>query len=161
MQTYFATTRIIIKWDPSPSMEKSGRLELVWENLVLTFLKQPCSNSIALAVMYHQTSSRGPYGHDPFWSVFEEYPQDLDSTMRVWFEIWIVSFWISVVESIRCSSKSLQKRSCPYAPLDEALWYVNGQYGTDCTTWVIYPSFHHILISCSRKCRGSGDIKPG
>ena len=27
---------------------------------------------------YHKTSSRGAYGHDPVWSVFEEYP--LDST---------------------------------------------------------------------------------
>ena len=28
-----------------------------------------------------------------------------------------------VVESGRCSPKTLQKGSCPYAPLDEALWY--------------------------------------
>ena len=28
-----------------------------------------------------------------------------------------------VVESSRCSSKTFQKRSCPYAPLDEALQY--------------------------------------
>ena len=27
---------------------------------------------------YSKTSFRGAYGHDPFWSVFEEYP--LDST---------------------------------------------------------------------------------
>ena len=54
-----------------------------------------------------------------------------------------------VVESSRCSSKTLQKRSCPYAPLDAALRYVTGQYGTDCTTWVIYPSFHHILIAAA------------
>ena len=30
-----------------------------------------------------------------------------------------------VVESSRCSSKTLQKGSCPYAPLDEALRYSN------------------------------------
>ena len=30
-----------------------------------------------------------------------------------------------VVESSRCSSKTLQKGSCPYAPLDEALRYAN------------------------------------
>ena len=28
------------------------------------------------------------------------------------------------MESSRCSSKTLQKRSCPYAPLDEALRYI-------------------------------------
>ena len=28
-----------------------------------------------------------------------------------------------VVESSRCSSSTLQKGSCPYAPLDEALQY--------------------------------------
>ena len=34
--------------------------------------------------MYRKTSSRGAYGHDPFWSVVEEYPLDStrsDSTM--------------------------------------------------------------------------------
>ena len=25
---------------------------------------------------YRKTSSRGAYGHDPFWSVFKEYPLD-------------------------------------------------------------------------------------
>ena len=35
---------------------------------------------------YRKTSSRGAYGHDPFWSVFEEYPLDStrsDSTMTL------------------------------------------------------------------------------
>ena len=33
-----------------------------------------------------------------------------------------------VVESSRCSSKTLQEGSCPYAPLDEALGYVHILY---------------------------------
>ena len=35
---------------------------------------------------YRKTLSRGAYGHDPFWSVFEEYPLDStrsDSTMTL------------------------------------------------------------------------------
>ena len=36
-------------------------------------------------------------------------------------------FKFVVVESSRCSSKTLQKGSCPYAPLDEALRYTINQ----------------------------------
>ena len=71
---------------------------------------------------YRKTSSRGAYGHDPFWSVFEEYP--LDSTRSDSDIIYNINSAVVisvVVESSRCSSKTLQKGSCPYAPLDEAL----------------------------------------
>ena len=45
--------------------------------------------SLLVAPLHHQyrkTSSRGTYGHDPFWNVFEEYPLDSrrsDSTMTL------------------------------------------------------------------------------
>ena len=29
---------------------------------------------------YRKASSRGAYGHDPFWSIFEEYPLDSTTT---------------------------------------------------------------------------------
>ena len=79
--------------------------------------------------MYHKTSSRGAYWHDPFWSVFEEYPLDStrsDTTMTLSIKGNINSAVVIsvVVESSWCSSKTLQKGSCPYALLDEALRYV-------------------------------------
>ena len=68
--------------------------------------------------LYRKTSSRGAYGHDRFWSVFEETP--LDSTRSSDDNDIIYNInsavVISVVESSRCSSKTLQKGSCPYAP---------------------------------------------
>ena len=58
---------------------------------------------------------------------FEEYPLDStrsDSTVTLSI-IRIVPVVISiVVESSRCSSKTLQNGSCPYAPLDEAFTVV-------------------------------------
>ena len=59
-----------------------------------------------------------------FWSVFEEYPLDStrsDSTMTL--SIMNSAIISVVVESSRCSSKTLQKGSCPYAPLNEVLQY--------------------------------------
>ena len=77
---------------------------------------------------YRKTSSRGAYGHDPFWTVFEEYP--LDSTISdiykdIIYNINSAVVIYAVVESSRCSSKTLQKGSYPYAPLDEALRYMH------------------------------------
>ena len=82
---------------------------------------------------YRKTSSRGAYGHEPFLSVFEEYPLDStrsDSTMTLSININSAVVISVVVESSRWSSKTLQKGSCLYAPLDEVLRY--GEFSFQC-----------------------------
>ena len=82
---------------------------------------------MAVIWSYHKTSSRGAYGHDPFLSVFEEYPLDStrsDSTMTIIYNINSAVVISVVEESSQCSSKTLKTGSCSYAPLDEALRYV-------------------------------------
>ena len=76
--------------------------------------------------IYRKTSSRGAYRHDPFWSVFGEYFTWFHKIR--WYNDIIYNINSAVVisvvvESSRCSSKTLQKGSCPYAPLDKALRY--------------------------------------
>ena len=144
-------------------MEKSGRIELVWENFVLKCLKC-CSNSIVfLAVMYRKTSSRGAYGHDPFWSVFEEYPLDStrsDSTYNdIIFNMNSVVVISVVVESSRCSSKTLQKDHVHMRLCTRLFGMLLGS--TILTALLHLSLFSSYPNSCSRKCRGSGDIKPG
>ena len=50
-----------------------------------------------------------------------------------------------VVESSRCSSKTLQKGSCPYAPLDEALRYVLKRFFFLFITTIMHPWFFCII----------------
>ena len=101
-----------------------------------------------LTSTYRKTPSRGAYGHDPLWSVFEECPLDStrsDNTMTIIYNINSAVVISVVVESSRCSSKTLQKGSCPYAPLDEV-------YGTG---EIQFPSSSiHVHDNCEgKRCR--------
>ena len=72
---------------------------------------------------YRKDSSRGAYGHNPFWSVFEEHHNNryYNGTIYIIDNIIVLS---DLVESSGYSSKTLQKESCPYAPLDKVLRYI-------------------------------------
>ena len=85
---------------------------------------------------YHIASSRGAYGHDPFWIFLKT---------STWFHnnryyngtIYIIDNNIvlcDIVGPSGYSSKTLQKGSCPYAPLDEVLRYAF--YGTLQQFWL-------------------------
>ena len=76
--------------------------------------------------LYCKASSRGAYGHDPFGSVFEEHRLDSTTTDITTATIYIIDNVIvlsDLVESSGYSSKTLQKGSCSYGALDEALRY--------------------------------------
>ena len=63
-------------------------------------------------------------------SVFEEHRLDsttTDITTALFYIIDNVIVLSDLVESSGYSSKTLQKGSCPYAPLDEVLRYCNVQ----------------------------------
>ena len=69
---------------------------------------------------YHKASSRGAYGHDPFWraSTWFHNNRYYNGTIYIIDNVIVLS---DLVESSRHSSKTLQTGSCPYAPLDEVL----------------------------------------
>ena len=102
--------------------------------------------------------SRGAYGHNPFWSVFEEHPLDSTRsgrTMTLSININSAIVISVVVESSRCSSKTLQKGSCPYAPLDEALRYgvwsracQSEPYCTMLGAWMQFRTVPHWYAMC-------------
>ena len=62
-------------------------INTLWKLDVIQALHmQIFSMLVHMLTAYRKTSSRGAYGHDPFWSVFEEYPLDStrsDSTMTI------------------------------------------------------------------------------
>ena len=70
-----------------------------------------------------KASSRGAYGHDPFWraSTWFHNNRYYNGTMYIIDNVIVLS---DLVESSGYSSKTLQKGSCPYAPLDEVLRYM-------------------------------------
>ena len=75
---------------------------------------------------YRKASSRGAYGHDPFLSVFWRASTWFHNNRYYNGTIYIRDNVIvpsDLVESSGYSSKTLQKGSCPYAPLDEVLQY--------------------------------------
>ena len=69
-----------------------------------------------------KASSRGAYGHDPFWraSTWFHNNRYYNGTIYIIDNVIVLS---DLVESSGYSSKTLQKGSCPYAPLDEVLRY--------------------------------------
>ena len=71
---------------------------------------------------YRKASSRGAYGHDPFWraSTWFHNNRYYNGTIYIIDSVIVLS---DLVESSGYSSKTLQKGSCPYAPLDKVLWY--------------------------------------
>ena len=72
---------------------------------------------------YRKALSRGAYGHDPFWSVFEEHRLD-STTTDIYYNgtIYIMDNVIVLSDLVESSGYS-SKGSCPYAPLDEVLRY--------------------------------------
>ena len=100
---------------------------------------------------YRKALSRGAYGHDPFWSVFEEH--------RTWFHnnryynwhylfysLWgkmnvnwtILILWNQVDMLLKYNFSGLQKGSCPYAPLDKVLRYMTIK-STFCFSLYLFP----------------------
>ena len=84
---------------------------------------------VAWCSRYRKASSRSAYGHGPF-EVFlksidlipqQQILQPLYGTIYIIDNVIVLS---DLVESSGYSSKTLQKGSCPYAPLDEVLRYV-------------------------------------
>ena len=111
----FSTSRKTGYFNINPSVDRK-----------LSMLYSDNMQNVHVIHLYSKASSRGAYGHDPFLSVFEEYPLDStrsDITMTLSNNINSAVVISVVVESSRCSSKTLQKGSCPYAPLDEPLRY--------------------------------------
>ena len=112
----------------------------LYQNASKYFLhKILAQTQIAWESIYHfcKASSRGEYGHDPFFQIrFSVFKQFYSFFWRAstWFHnnryyngtIYIIDNVIvlsDLVESSGYSSKTLQKVPCPYAPLDEVLRY--------------------------------------
>ena len=57
-------------------------LDLLWFATLrnVHLILWPCITKPTKSHMYHKASSRGAYGHDPFWSVFEEHWLDSTTT---------------------------------------------------------------------------------
>ena len=72
---------------------------------------------------YRKTLSRGAYGHDPFWRISTWFHK-IRLYNDIIYNINSAVVISVVVDSSRCSSKTLQKGSWPYAPLDEVLLYI-------------------------------------
>ena len=91
---------------------------------------------------YRKASSTGAYGHDPFlkcfWraSTWFHNNRYYNSTIYIIDNVIVLS---DLVQSRGYSSKSLQKGSCPYAPVGEAIYGMkcespNGTSWKDTTT---------------------------
>ena len=105
-----------------------------------TLLQNSNLQDIIWYKIYRKASSRGAYGHDPFWSVFWR--------ALTWFHnnrYYNGILQSDLVESSGYSSKTLQNGSCPYAPLDEVLqcilqrfyWWNEHKFELNAIVWIV------------------------